>query len=201
MRARAQRPDFVLNDANRAAVAEVVRLLDGLPLAIELAAARVRVLSPAQLVARMRDRFAILAGARGMAARQATLRAAIDWSWDLLAPWEQGAFAQCSVFDGGFTLEAAEAVLDLSPWPEAPSAMDVVQALSDKSLLRMWVPAAKSRYDIEEPFFGMYLSIREYAAEKLDAGGAAARRAAEERHGVHFAALRQRRGDRCAVPA
>ena len=59
----------------------------------------------------------LLAGARGAAARQATLRAAIDWSWDLLAPWEQAAFAQCSVFEGGFTLEAAEAVLDLSPWP------------------------------------------------------------------------------------
>ena len=114
-RARAQRPDFALTDANRAAVAEVVRLLDGLPLAIELAAARVRVLSPAQIVERMRDRFALLAGARGAAARQATLRAAIDWSWDLLAPWEQEAFAQCSMFDGGFTLDAAEAVLDLSP--------------------------------------------------------------------------------------
>ena len=85
-----------------------------LPLAIELAAARVRVLSPAQLVERMRDRFRLLAGARGAAARQATLRAAIDWSWDLLAPWEQAALAQCSVFEGGFTLEAAEAVLDLS---------------------------------------------------------------------------------------
>ena len=113
-RARAQRPDFVLNDANRAAVAEVVRLLDGLPLAIELAAARVRIFSPAQLVERMRDRFRLLAGARGAAARQATLKAAIDWSWDLLAPWEQAALGQCSVFEGGFTLEAAEAVLDLA---------------------------------------------------------------------------------------
>ena len=104
---------------------------------------------------------------RGAAARQATLRAAIDWSWDLLAPWEQAAFAQCSVFEGGFTLEAAEAVLDLSPWPEAPLAMDAVQALVDKSLLRTWVPAEQGRYDIEEPYFGMYISIHEYAAEKL----------------------------------
>ena len=80
-------------------------LLDGLPLAIELAAARVRVLSPAQLVERLRDRFALLSGARGAAARQATLRAAIDWSWDLLVPWEQAAMAQCAVFEGGFTLE------------------------------------------------------------------------------------------------
>ena len=187
LRARAQRPDFVLNDATRPAVAEVVRLVDGLPLAIELAAARVRVFSPAQLVLRMRDRFAILAGARGVATRQATLRAAIDWSWDLLAPWEQDAFAQCAVFEGGFTLEAAEAVLDLSSWPEAPPAMDAIQTLADKSLLRTWVPVESGRYDIDEPFFGMYLSIREYAAGKLDARGAAARRAAEARHGVHFA--------------
>jgi predicted ATPase/uncharacterized protein HemY len=188
-RARAQRPDFALSDANRPAVAEVVRLLDGLPLAIELAAARVRLLSPAQLVERMRDRFSLLAGARGAAARQATLRAAIDWSWDLLTPWEQAALGQCSIFDGGFTLEAAEAVLDLSSWPHAPPVMDVVQALADKSLLRTWVPAERSRYDIEEPFFGMYLSIREYAAEKLEASGAATKRAAEERHGRYFAAF------------
>ncbi len=189
IRARAQRPDFVLGEANRAAVGEVVRLLDGLPLAIELAAARVRVFSPAQLVERMRDRFHLLAGARGVAARQATLRAAIDWSWELLTPWEQAAFAQCSMFEGGFTLEAAEAVLDLSPWPEAPLAMDVVQALSDKSLLRTWVPAEKSRYDLEEPYFGMYLSIHEYAAEKLEASGREVERAAEERHGRYFAGL------------
>jgi predicted ATPase/tetratricopeptide (TPR) repeat protein/class 3 adenylate cyclase len=186
-RARAQRPDFAVTAANRADVAEVVRMLDGLPLAIELAAARIRLMSPSQLVARMRDRFTILAGARGVAARQATLRAAIDWSWDLLAPWEQDAFAQCAVFDGGFTLEAAEAVLDLSRWREAPPAMDVVQALCDKSLLRTWVPVASARYDIEEPFFGMYLTIREYASEKLGAAGDEARRDAETRHGAYFA--------------
>ena len=186
-RARAQRPDFVLGDANRAAVAEVVRLLDGLPLAIELAAARVRVLSPAQLVERLRDRFSLLAGASGGAARQATLRAAIDWSWDLLTPWEQAALAQCAVFEGGFTLEAAESVLDLSAWPDAPPAMDAVQALVDKSLLRTWVPAEQGRFDIEEPYFGMYVSIHEYAAEKLKASGPGAERAAEERHGRYFA--------------
>jgi len=186
-RARAQKPDFVLGEGNRAAVADVVRLLDGLPLAIELAAARVRVLSPAQMVERMRDRFGLLAGARGAAARQATLRGAIDWSWDLLSPWEKAAFAQCSIFDGGFTLEAAEAVLDLSPWPQAPPAIDVVQALADKSLLRTWIPAAQSRYDIEEPYFGMYLSIHEYAAEKLEASGQPMSRLAEDRHGRYFA--------------
>lgn len=188
VRARAQRPEFVVNDDNRVDVGEVVRLVDGLPLAIELAAARVRVLSPAQIVQRMRDRFALLAGARGAAARQATLRAAIDWSWDLLAPWEKGAFAQCSVFEGGFTLEAAEAVIDLAPWPEAPPVMDVIHALSDKSLLRTWIPWTHGRYAFDEPFFGMYLSIRDYAAGKLEASGGGARAASEVRHGIYFAA-------------
>jgi predicted ATPase/class 3 adenylate cyclase len=187
IRARAQRPDFVLGETNRAAVTEVVRLLDGLPLAIELAAARVGVLSPAQLVERMRDRFQLLAGARGAAARQATLRAAIDWSWELLTPWEQAAFAQCSTFDGGFTLEAAEAVLDLSRWRQAPPVIDVIQALTDKSLLRTWVPREQSRFDIDEPYFGMYITIHEYAAEKLEASGPTVHRDAEERHGRYFA--------------
>ncbi|MEO8135331.1 MAG: tetratricopeptide repeat protein [Betaproteobacteria bacterium] len=194
-RARAQKPDFVLGEANRAAVTEVVRLLDGLPLAIELAATRVRVLSPAQLVERMRDRFSLLAGAHGAAARQATLRAAIDWSWELLTPWEQAALAQASVFVGGFTLAAAEHVVDLSAWPEAPLAMDVVQSLVDKSLLRTWTAGVDKRLAIEEMYFGMYVSIQEYTAEKLrtegalpsGASGASAEQAAAERHGRYFA--------------
>ncbi len=192
-RAKAQRPGFALTGANHDAVAEVVRLLDGLPLAIELAAARVQVFSPAQLVQRLRDRFALLAGARGVAARQATLRAAIDWSWDLLAPWERAALAQCSVFEGGFTIEAAEAVLDLAPWPEAPPAMDAVQALLDKSLLRSWVrhqhEHQHERLDIDEPYFGMYLSIHEYAAAKLDASAPNATPVTQQRHGRYFARL------------
>ena len=186
-RAKAQRPEFTLSEHNHAAVAEVVRLLDGLPLAIELAAARVRVLSPAQIVLRMKDRFALLAGARGMAARQATLKAAIDWSWDLLSPWEQAALAQCSVFEGGFTLEAAEAVLDLQAWPEAPAAMDAVQSLVDKSLLRAWVPLEQSRYDIDEPYFGMYLSIHEYAVARLEGSAPGAALQVQQRHGDYFA--------------
>ncbi len=187
LRARAQRADFALGDSNHAAVAEVVRLLDGLPLAIELAAARVRVFSPAQLVERMRDRFALLAGVHGPASRQATLRAAIDWSWDLLAPWEQAALAQCSVFEGGFTLEAAEAVLDLSTWGEASLVMDAVQALVDKSLLRTWSAVKAGRFDLDEPYFGMYLSIHDYAVEKCIASGPQVQHEAEERHGEFFA--------------
>src|SRR4029453_7953435 len=89
----------------------------------------------------------------------------------------------------GFMLEAAEAVLDLSRWPQAPPGIDVVQALSDKSLLRTWVPVERRRYDIEERFFGMYISIHEYAAEKLDASDGDVKREAEARHGRYFAAF------------
>jgi predicted ATPase/Tfp pilus assembly protein PilF len=188
-RARAQRPDFVLGEDNRTAVVEVVRLLDGLPLAIELAAARIRIFSPRQLVARMKDRFQLLAGARGAAARQATLKAAIDWSWDLLAPWEQAALAQCAVFEGGFTMVAAEAVLDLRAWPEAPPAMDAVQALVDKSLLRTWLQAESGRLDFDEPYFGMYLSIHEYATDRLVRSSDGAEQQAQVRHGRYFAGL------------
>ncbi len=184
-RARAQVPGFAPSAAGLPDVAEVVRLLDGLPLAIELAAARVSVLSPAQIVRRLEDRFALLAGARGASSRQATLRAAIDWSWALLAPWEQAALAACAVFEGGFTLAAAEAVLDLGAWREAPPVLDVVQALVDKSLLRVLGPRGAHRLDIDEPWFGMYLSIHEYAAAQLRAAGQEP--AAQQRHGRHFA--------------
>ena len=187
LRARTQRPDFAVTPANRALVRRIVALLDGLPLAIELAAARTRVMSPAQLLERLSDRFTLLAGARSPTDRQATLRNAIDWSWNLLLPWEQAALAQCSVFEGGFTLDAAEAVLDLSSWTDAPSIVDAVQVLVDKSLLRTWVPVDQTRHALEEPYFGMYLTIHEYAAEKLATSGADGRRAAQERHGRHFA--------------
>jgi predicted ATPase len=187
LRARAQRPDFALTPKEPRRGPGIVALLDGLPLAIELAAARARVLSPAQLLERLSDRFSLLAGARTAADRQATLRGAIDWSWNLLQPWEQAALAQCSVFEGGFTLDAAEAVLELSSWADAPSIVDVVQMLVDKSLLRTWAPVDQSRHALDEPYFGMYLTIHEYAAEKLATSGAERRRAAQERHGRHFA--------------
>jgi len=147
------------------------------------------VLSPAQLLLRLRDRFALLAG-RGSTGRQATLRAAIDWSWHLLSPWEQSAFEQCSVFEGGFTLAAAEAVIDLAPWPDAPPVVDAIQALLDKSLLRRWVPQhAPPRQELDEPYFGMYLSIHEYATEKRGQRGLDVERALQLRHGRYFAAF------------
>ena len=190
VRARAQRPEFSLDVDGAAAVARIVRLVDGLPLAIELAAARVRVLSLGQIAERMSDRFRVLAGAKGINARQATMKAAIDWSWDLLTPWEQRALATCSVFEGSFTLRAAEAVLDLSEFADAPPVVDVVESLIDKSLLRLAaVTGVGDRQDVDEPHFGMYISVHEYAAEKLNLLGPDARRIAEDRHARHYASF------------
>jgi predicted ATPase/class 3 adenylate cyclase len=185
-RGREQRSDFAIDDTNRAVVAEIVRLLDGLPLAIELAAARIRVLSPAQIADRMKDRFVLLAGARRVAARQETLRAAIDWSWDLLASWERLALAQCSIFDGGFSLAAAEGVLNLPA--DAPPIVDVIQGLIDKSLVRASLPKSPVLH-AAEPYFGMYISVHEYTSEKLRDLGDACRIATEQRHGSYFARL------------
>ena len=175
-RARAARPGWSPTGEERKAVEELSHQLDGMPLAIELAAARMAMLSPAQLVQGLPRRFDLLAGARGDAsARQATLRGAIDWSWELLQGHEQLALAQLSVFRGGFTIEAAEAVVSLSSFPRAPWALDVVQALRDKSLVRTWEAGGEQR-------FGFLESIREYAVEKLKALGPDVEREARERH-------------------
>jgi predicted ATPase len=156
------------------AIAGIVRRLDGLPLAIELAAVRVRTMAPTELLIRLEDRLDFLRGGRGaLGHRQATLRSTIDWSWDLLEPWAQAAFAQCSVFEGGFTLDAAEAVIDLSAWPDAPMAMDALESIVDQSLV--WLDT-RGR-------FGMYVTLRDYASEKLGDH----RAAAEQRHGDYFA--------------
>lgn len=188
-RAKGARHAFAPDAAQRAVIADIVKLLDGLPLAIELAAARIVVLSPSQLLVRLRDRFKLLTGRRGVV-RQSTLRAAIDWSWELLSAWEQAAMEQCSVFEGGFALAAAEAVIDLSAWPEAPPVIDAMQALVDKSLLRRSTSdEASARHDIDEPYFGMYLSIHEYAAEKCRARGDDYASAVQRRHGLYFAAF------------
>ena len=161
-RAKAARPGWEPTPADLKAAGEIVSALDGLPLAIELAAARMALLSPAQLMQRLPRRLDLLQGhdAR-VSARQATMRGAIDWSWDLLQPHEQAALAQLGVFRGGFSLEALEAVVDVSAFPGAPWALDVVQALKEKSLVRSWdVGGGELR-------FGLLESIREYALEKL----------------------------------
>jgi predicted ATPase/class 3 adenylate cyclase len=139
--------------------------LEGLPLAIELAAARTRILTPAQLLERLSSRLDVLKAGRDADARQQTLRATIEWSYDLLSPEEQELFARLAVFSGGFTLEAAEDV--------ACADLDLLQSLCDKSLLRF----TDARYWMLE-------TIREYAGEALVKGGAA--REVAQRHMHHF---------------
>jgi predicted ATPase/Tfp pilus assembly protein PilF len=172
-RAAQARLGFTLSPSDAPHVKSLVRLLDGLPLAIELAAARVRVMTPETIRARMGERFKLLSSTGGRQTRQATLRGALDWSWDLLSPDEQQALAQLAVFEGGFTLRGAEAVLELSGLRPA----DALQALADKSLVR----------PLEDGRFDLLVSVQVYAAEKL--AGFGQLRQAEERHGRHFAGL------------
>ena len=175
-RARAVRSGFVMGEADREVVRSIVRRLDGLPLAIELAAARSAVLAPRQLLDRLDQRFRLLSAGPGRhGGRRATLWGAIRWSWDLLDAHEQRALARASVFRGGFTLELAEAVL-ADEDPEAPWPLDLVQALRDKSLLRSWEPPGLSG----EVRFGMYESLQAFASEQLDILGGRAE--AEARH-------------------
>ena len=135
-RAEAAKPGFQPNAEDQAAIGPLVKLLEGLPLAIELAAARVRVMPPRTLLLRMSERFKLLSSTGGRLDRQATLRAVFDWSWDLLSLPEKAALAQLSVFEGGFTLESVEGVLDLSAYENAPWPMDALQSLVHKSLVR-----------------------------------------------------------------
>jgi predicted ATPase len=161
-RARQLRRDFALTTADTPVVAEIVRRLDGIPLAIEVAAARMDVMAPATLVERLHRHLGVLAGGRRDAsARQATLRGAIDDSWTALTPAARTALAQVAVFRGGFTLEAAEAVIDLAAIPDAPAIVDVLATLRAKSLVRVHGGVR----------FSLYESIRDYAFDKLVATG------------------------------
>ena len=168
-----------------AAIAQLVTVLDGLPLAIELAAARVRAMPPRTMLARMHERFSVLLSRAGRRDRQATLRAAFDWSWELLSESERSVLAELSVFRGGFTLAAAESVVTPPAAPDAPLSVDLVHWLVDKSFVRQ---VADDRFDLLE-------SVREYAAEHLRTqgrfagSGSAALAAAELRHGRYFALL------------
>ena len=164
-RAVAVKPDFELNQENATAVAEICARLDGLPLAIELAAARVKVLSPSSMRTRLTSRLQLLTGgARDMPERQQTLRAAIDWSYDLLSEAEQRLFRRLSVFVGGCTLEGAEAVCDTKSDLDL-DLLDGMASMVDKSLVQR-VEQAKG-----EMRFVMLETIREYALEKLEASG------------------------------
>ena len=164
-RARAVRPDFEADGS----VGKICRRLDGLPLAIELAAARVKVLAPSAMLARLEKRLALLAdGPRDLPERQRTLHATIDWSHDLLEPAERQLFARLAVFRGGFTLDAAEAVTGAN--------VERLESLVDKSLLR-----------VRDDRFVMLETIRDFATEKLAVAGEADDMS--RRHGQHFVSL------------
>jgi predicted ATPase/transcriptional regulator with XRE-family HTH domain len=178
-RARAVRPDFHLTAANALEVVRVCRRLDGLPLAIELAAARVRVLSPEQIAARLDDRFRLVAaGARDTLPRHQTLRALIDWSYDLLGAEEQVLLRRLAVFVGGWTLDAAEAI-GAGEGIDAADVLDLLTALVDKSLVV-----------VEQEDGGHYQlleTIRAYVLERLVAAGEEGD--ARSKHLAYFARL------------
>ena len=161
-------------DEDRRAIPSLVMLMDGLPLAIELAAPRVRVMPPRVLLKRMSERFKLLAAPGGRHDRQATLQATLDWSWDLLSHAERTTLAQLSVFQGGFTLAAADAVVKLSTLTDPPWQTDLLQLLVEKSLVRR-VGAKR---------FTLLLSVKAYAAQHL---ATPARHAVSQRHWQYFA--------------
>lgn len=171
-------------------VESLVHLLDGNPLAIELAAARLRIMDLPTLLARMRERFKLLARGSGRVARHATLRATLDWSWDLLETDEKTALAQASVFEGGFNLAAFESVVVLTDAAESIAPMDVLQSLVEKSLIQQ----------LNANRFGLLLSVQEYAAERLAVGASAVSDAARHRHARYYASLNEDEAtaDRCA---
>ncbi len=184
-RARAASPGFALTDANAAAVAEVCRRLDGLPLAIELAAARVKVLSPSALLVRLDNRLRLLAsGPRDLPDRQRTIRDTIAWSHDLLPPAEQTLFRRLAVFTGGFSLEAAEGVA-AAAGDVGVDVLDGITVLVDSSLLRHEAPTGGESE--AGPRFGMLETVREYALEQLAASGEEP--AIRDAHGAFYLAL------------
>ncbi|GHE59087.1 AfsR/SARP family transcriptional regulator [Streptomyces griseoaurantiacus] len=175
-RGAAARPGFRPEDDPEAA-AEICRRLDGLPLAIELAAARLRMMTLRQIADRLDDRFRLLtSGSRTVLPRQQTLRAVVDWSWDLLDEEERGVLRRLSVFAGGCDLTAAEAVC-------GPAALDALGSLVDKSL----VVAAPSASGDGEMRYRLLETVAEYAGERLDESGE--RAATERAHLVHYREL------------
>ena len=180
-RAAAVKPDFALTSENAPVVAQICCRVDGLPLAIELAAVRVKMVSPAAVLARLQSRLELLTGgAIDMPARQQTLRRTIDWSHDLLSPADQKLFRRLSVFAGGCTLEGAEAVCDT----RRDLQIDLLEGMSslvDKSLVQ------QIEQKDHEPRFGMLETIREYALEQMAAAGEA--EATQRAHAAYFLVL------------
>ena len=175
-RAEESQPEFTMTTENMAAVAAICRRLDGLPLAIELAAARVKVLPPQALLVRLEHRLPLLTGGgRDLPARQRTMRDAIAWSYDLLSPDEQALFRRLAVFAGGFTLASAEAVAAADG---RLAVLDGLVALVEQSLVRQ-MPGAGA-----EPRYQMLETVREFGLERLVSSGDADD--ARQRHAEHF---------------
>jgi predicted ATPase/class 3 adenylate cyclase len=180
-RAMSVRSDFTLTDANASAVAEIVERLDGLPLALELAASRLRVLDPTTLAERLEDRLSMLrGGGRDLPERHRTLEGTIQWSYDMLEPDERRLFARLSVFAGGWTLDAAEAVCG----SDDIDVLEGLGALVDDSLVRRRELADGSLR------FLMLETIRQFARERLEEAGEV--QGLRERHGRHYESLAER---------
>ncbi|HVF24388.1 MAG TPA: helix-turn-helix domain-containing protein [Anaerolineales bacterium] len=161
-RAQLAQPDFKLTMENAASVAQVCSRLDGIPLAIELAAARVNMFSPAQIAARLDDRFNLLTGgSRTALPRQQTLRASIDWSWNLISDPERTLLRRLTVFAGGWTLEAAESVCSTKGGIESQQVFELMDQLVGKSLV------IADRQPGREQRFHLHETIRQYSQEKL----------------------------------
>ncbi|MHC4960421.1 MAG: protein kinase domain-containing protein, partial [Planctomycetota bacterium] len=155
-RAGEAKPGFALDESNSDDVARICRELDGIPLALELAAARAKIMSPTQIARRLGQQFQLLKSTRrDVSPRQRTLDGAIEWSYELLADWEQEAFLQACYFRDGLSLEAAEEVIDLGAFADAPPTMDVAQGLREKSLFTAQDRGYETRLN-------MYRAIREY---------------------------------------
>lgn len=190
-RAAASVPDFAVDASNAAAVAEICRRLDGLPLALELAAARLRALSVHELAERLDDRFRLLtAGGTGMPARQRTLRAVIDWSWELLPAAEQAVLRRLSAHANGFTLAAAEAVC-AGEGTEPAEVLDILARLVDRSLVVADTAPRGTRYRMLE-------SVTAFARERRTEAGETA--AVRERHAHYYADLAEESDRRLRGP-
>ena len=190
-RAAAVKTDFALGVENASAVAQICQRLDGIPLAIELAAARVKVLPVQQIAARLDDRFSLLtAGSRTALPRHQTLRAVIDWSWNLLSERERALLRRLSVFVGGWTLEAAEVVC--SDAVSACEVLDLMASMVDKSLVEVAeAPGGDARYRMLE-------TVRQYGLERLGEAGQV--EATRDSHVLFFAELAEKAEERLHGP-
>ena len=191
-RAQLHKPSFALNEREAPAVAELVARLEGIPLALELAAARVRSLTVADINARLKDRYKVLTGgARVLQLRQQTLRALVDWSYELLSDAERTVLNRLGVFAGGFALPAAEQVCGAEP-VAGDDVVDLLGSLVEKSLVMLEEGEEGARYRMLD-------TIRDYAREKLEESGESA--AAAARHCEHYFAMAKEAGRGLQGPA